>query len=247
MHWSWPSFGSMVTCGAEMGVDERLPEVVLIRRNVISVAAYLQMEKASMRNILTAFLVTAILANSLIGCATTQQANGSPRYSPAQRVFLVRHAERYYDSREDPPLTAEGRERAKALAETLRDAGVTAIITSQWLRAKDTAQPLADLLKITPEVVPTADLPQEYFEATANALRRHNDGAVLIVGHITVPNIIAALGGPYLPTICESVYSDLFLQVPALGWDGLTRLHYGAGEDISPRCRNLPVPLNDPQ
>jgi hypothetical protein len=26
MHWSWPSFGSMVTCGAEMGVDEKLPE-----------------------------------------------------------------------------------------------------------------------------------------------------------------------------------------------------------------------------
>jgi hypothetical protein len=32
----------------------------------------------------------------------------------------------------------------------------------------------------------------------------------------------------------------LFLLVPALGWDGLTRLRYGAGEEISPRCRNLP-------
>mgnify|MGYP003575678616 CR=1 FL=1 len=57
----------------------------------------------------------------------------------------MRHAERFNDSREDPPLTAEGKERAKALADTLRDAGVTAIITSQWMRAKDTAQPLADL------------------------------------------------------------------------------------------------------
>ena len=193
-----------------------------------------------MRNVLTSFIVTAVLAGCLTGCATMQQANGSPQYSPAQRVFLVRHAERYYDSREDPPLTAEGKERARALAETLRDAGVTAIITSQWIRAKDTAQPLANLLKITPEVVPTADPPQEYFEATANALRRHKNGAVLIVGHITVPNVIAALGGPQLPTICESVYSDLFLHVPSLGWDGLTRLHYGTAEDISPRCRNLP-------
>ena len=73
--------------------------------------------------------------------------NASLQYNPAQRVFLVRHAERFNDSREDPPLTAQGKERAKALVDTLRDAAVTAIITSQWLRAKDTAQPLADLLE----------------------------------------------------------------------------------------------------
>ena len=90
------------------------------------------------------------------------------------------------------------------------------MITSQWLRAKDTAQPLADLLKIIPEVVPTADPPQEYFEATANALRWHNDGAVLIVGHITVPNVIAALGGPHLPTICETRICSCRFRL----WDG---------------------------
>jgi phosphohistidine phosphatase SixA len=175
-----------------------------------------------------------------------QSTDGSSLYNPTQRVFLVRHAERFNDSREDPPLTAEGRERAKALAYTLRDAGVTAIITSQWIRAKDTAQPLADLLKITPQVIPTADPPHEYFQATSNALRRLKDDSVLVVGHITIPNIIAELGGPQLPTICESVFSDLFLLVPALGWDGLTRLRYGAVEDISPRCRNLPDLRSDP-
>jgi phosphohistidine phosphatase SixA len=186
------------------------------------------------------FIVAAVLAGSLTGCATMQPNNDSLLYNPAQRVFLVRHAERYHDSREDPPLTDQGKERAKALADTLRDAGITAIITSQWIRAKDTAQPLANLLTITPQVVPTTDQPQEYFEATANALRRLKDDTVLIVGHITVPNIIAELGGPPLPTICESVFSDLFLLIPALGWDGLTKLHYGVGEAISPRCRTVP-------
>jgi phosphohistidine phosphatase SixA len=192
-----------------------------------------------MRDILNCLFLTTVLAGSLAGCAIMQSTNDSAVYNPAQRVFLVRHAERFNDSREDPPLTAEGKQRAKALADTLRDAGVTAIITSQWKRAKDTAQPLADLLKITPEVIPTADPPHGYFQATANALRRLKDDTVLVVGHITVPNIIAELGGPQLPTICESVFSDLFLLVPALGWDGLTRLRYGAGEEISPRCRNL--------
>jgi len=192
-----------------------------------------------MRDILNWLLLTTVLAGSLAGCAIIQSTNDSAVYNSAQRVFLVRHAERFNDSREDPPLTAEGKQRAKALADTLRDAGVTAIITSQWKRAKDTAQPLADLLKITPEVIPTADPPHEYFQATANALRRLKDDTVLVVGHITIPNIIAELGGPQLSTICESVFSDLFLLVPALGWDGLTRLRYGAGEEISPRCRNL--------
>jgi phosphohistidine phosphatase SixA len=193
-----------------------------------------------MNYILRCFVVTTVLASSLTGCATMHSTNEASLYNPAQRVFLVRHAERFNDSREDPPLTAEGKERAKALADTLRDAGITAIITSQWTRAKDTAQPLANLLKITPEVIPTADPPHEYFEATASALRRLKNDTVLIVGHITIPNIIAELGGPQLPTICESVFSDLFLLVPALGWDGLTRLRYGAGEDISQRCKNLP-------
>ena len=58
-----------------------------------------------------------------------QSTDGSSLYNPTLRFFLVRHAERLNDSREDPPLTAEGRERAKALAYTLRDAGITAIIT----------------------------------------------------------------------------------------------------------------------
>jgi phosphohistidine phosphatase SixA len=192
-----------------------------------------------MRDILNCLFLTTVLAGSLAGCAIMQSTNDSAVDNPARRVFLVRHAERFNDSREDPPLTAEGEQRAKALADTLRDAGVTAIITSQWKRAKDTAQLLADLLKITPEVIPTADPPHEYFQATANAIRRLKDDTVLVVGHITVPNIIAELGGPQLPTICESVFSDLFLLVPALGWDGLTRLRYGAGEEISPRCRNV--------
>ncbi len=70
------------------------------------------------------------------------------------------------------------------------------------------------------------------------------DETVLIVGHITVTGVIAALGGPRLPTICDNVFSDLFLFTPAAGDAGLLHLHYGAAEDISPRCRiSRPVRL----
>jgi hypothetical protein len=64
---------------------------------------------------------------------------------------------------------------------------------------------------------------------------------VLVVGHITVTGVIAALGGLSLPTICDNVFSDLFLFLPAAGEAGLIHLHYGAAEDISPRCRLTPL------
>jgi len=50
----------------------------------------------------------------------------------AQRaVFLVRHADRL-DQSEDSPLSQAGEERAQRLASLLKDAGITAIYTSQF-------------------------------------------------------------------------------------------------------------------
>jgi hypothetical protein len=113
-----------------------------------------------------------------------------------------------------------------------------AIITTQWRRTRDTVKPLAALLKITPEVVPVYEGKSlENIREVAAAVRRHKDETVLVVGHITVTRVIAALGGPDLPTICENVFSDLFLYTPAAGEEGLIRLRYGAPEDISRNCR----------
>lgn len=115
---------------------------------------------------------------------------------------------------------------------------MTAIITTQWRRTRDTAKPLASLLKITPEIVPVHDgKSRENIQEVAAAVRRHKDETVLVVGHITVTGVITALGGPRLPTICEPVFSQLFFFTPALGEDGLLRVLYGAAEDISRNCR----------
>jgi phosphohistidine phosphatase SixA len=178
----------------------------------------------------------SLSAMSVFGCAVGPKQNGE-NLGSARYVFLVRHTEREWEG-EDPPLTAAGQARAQALAATLRDAGVTAIITTQWRRTGDTVKPLAALLKITPEVVPVYEGKSlEYIREVAAAVRRHKDETVLVVGHITVTRVIAALGGPDLPTICENVFSDLFLYTPAAGEEGLIRLRYGAPEDISRNCR----------
>ena len=72
----------------------------------------------------------------------------------------------------------------------------------------------------------------------------HKEEVVLVIGHITVTGVIAALGGPRLPTICDNVFSDLFMFAPSARDRGLLHLHYGAVEDISPQCR-LTAPLRD--
>ena len=52
-----------------------------------------------------------------------------------QAVIVVRHAE-MADQSDDTALSAKGRARAKALADLLRAAGVTHIITSEFRRSQ---------------------------------------------------------------------------------------------------------------
>lgn len=196
------------------------------------------------KRLVSRLLCSAFFIVNLAGCASHTQSAGADKLSSARLVFLVRHTEREWEG-EDPPLTRTGELRAQALTATLRDAGITAIITTQWQRTRDTAKPLAAILRITPEVVPVYEgKAAENSLAVAAAVRRRKDEVVLVVGHITVTGVIAALGGPHLPTICDNVFSDLFVFAPAAGDQGLLHLHYGAVEDISPQCR-LTAPIRE--
>src|SRR5215813_10050359 len=72
-------------------------------------------------------------------------------------VIIVRHAEKAATPVDDPPLSAAGETRAKALWDVVKDAGVDAIITTQFVRTKETAEPTAKRLKLTPHVINTSD------------------------------------------------------------------------------------------
>ena len=69
---------------------------------------------------------------------------------PARTITLVRHgqtassARHAYSGRSDIPLTDTGREQAAAAAQRLADAAVDAVISSPLIRARDTAQAIAD-------------------------------------------------------------------------------------------------------
>lgn len=118
-------------------------------------------------------------------------------------VVFVRHGEREAVGA-DPALTAAGRERARRLARMLRDAGVSAIFTSEARRTKETAQPLAAALHLGPKVI-ADDLDAARAELLASG------GCVLVIGHTdTVPALVAKLGGPADLSIADDEF-DRFL------------------------------------
>lgn len=178
-------------------------------------------------------LLSLLLAAAIWGaCSTRAVAQAPARTGSPALVVLVRHGEKASDQGEDPALTPAGLQRARALATSLRHAGVTAIITTQLRRTRQTAQPLAAALGLTPEIVPVSvdwDQMDVHVKAVVAALYRHPGEVVLVVGHQnTVPPIIAALGGPDLPGICDPVFGNLYVLVPGARQAHLVQSHYGA-------------------
>ena len=144
-------------------------------------------------------------------------------------VVLVRHAEFVLGTSDDPSLNDAGRKRAQDLAAALHDAGVSAILTSEFRRTRETAQPIAAALGLTPKAIGVGDGLRAHLAALARAVRGEQSGAVLVIGHgETVPMLIAELGGPRLRNLCETAFDRLFVLVPAGGKMLLTRARYGA-------------------
>lgn len=158
-------------------------------------------------------------------CVTTRQTD------PAlTTVYLVRHGEKStaVANDPDPALTLAGRARAEALAAKLGNAGVTHIISTQWTRTRETAKPLASRLGLTTEIVPT--IGSAFADSSAAAVLRHRGGTILVVDHSnTTASVIAALGGPRLPDLCDSEHSNLFvMKITKSPGPTIVREHYGA-------------------
>jgi broad specificity phosphatase PhoE len=118
-------------------------------------------------------------------------------------VLLLRHAERDNDS-----LSEEGLERADGLAHVALKAGVTAIYTTDTERARQTVQPLADLLELDPLIYQVGS-PDQIRELANKVQRDHYGTVVLIVGHNpTVPLIIDALGGDATSCSIGAAYDE---------------------------------------
>ena len=126
-----------------------------------------------------AFTIAAMLL--LSACAHTMPTTDA--------VFLVRHAEKTTEKK-DPGLTEAGKARAVALADRLEDEGITHIHSSDYIRTRDTAAPLAERLGLEVALYNPRDLP-----GMAETLKAM-PGRHLVVGHSnTTGELTELLGG----------------------------------------------------
>ena len=139
-------------------------------------------------------------------------------------VFLVRHAEKTME-KTDPGLTEAGQARAIALAERLEGEGITHIHSSDYIRTRDTAAPLAERLGLKVEIYDAGDLP-----SIAEKLKAI-PGRHLVVGHSnTTPQLTELLGGDGGTPIVEATeYDRLYVVTIEAGEPVKTYLtRYGA-------------------
>jgi broad specificity phosphatase PhoE len=173
---------------------------------------------------MTRTLFTRIPGLRILGPAIAVLLTAAPFAAAQQAVIVVRHAEKA-DQTPDTALSPKGRARAKALAELLRGAGVTNIITSEFLRSRETAAPLAKALGLTPEQVSARDLPA--LVARLHALDPAS--IVVVVGHSnTIPPMLSVLGWPNTLDLHDGDYDDVFVLAPHPGERAsMVRLKYG--------------------
>jgi len=177
---------------------------------------------------------SAILFTLVILFCQTALAQGE--FKPTT-VILVRHAEKEDEPKQDPPLKKEGVARSEELARILSVAGIKAIYTSQFIRTKQTAEPLTAKIGVDATVLTIKPNPsnlrliaeESTAELVSRILQRPGDTA-LVIGHSNwIPDVIKMLGGDVVPTIDEKKFDDLFIvTVYGKGKAKVVQLKYGA-------------------
>ncbi|HUF03877.1 MAG TPA: histidine phosphatase family protein [Aridibacter sp.] len=128
-------------------------------------------------------------------------------------VFLVRHAEKTDDGK-DPELSEEGKKRTEELAEALQSADIEYVHSTDFIRTRETAAPIAKEAGSEVEIYDPEDL-----AGFAKKLKE-TGGRHLVVGHSnTTPDLAKLLGGDPGTAIDEKGEYDR-LYVVTIGKDG---------------------------
>ena len=156
----------------------------------------------------------ALLAISLFGSACSQTSRPkigrSATDGSVTTIYAVRHAEK--DEGQDPPLTTRGNLRAQALAEMLGDDDIAAVFATEYLRTKQTVEPLARALGTEVEESP-AGRPGELAK---RILTEFTGMAVVAAAHSnTLPRLLTSLGVSEVIELADYEYGDLFVVVVA--------------------------------
>ena len=136
----------------------------------------------------------------------------APRPQPLV-VFLVRHAEKV-DASDESKLSPAGNSRAEVLATTLHDADIEFVHSTDFIRTRKTALPVATKCGRKVDLYEAGDLP-----ALVEQLKS-SGGRHLVVGHSnTTPKLVELLGGEPGSKIEEKEYDRLYILT--IGTDGV--------------------------
>jgi broad specificity phosphatase PhoE len=146
-----------------------------------------------------------LLAAVLLACVAVGPV------SAAERIIIVRHAERATGQGDDD-LSAVGRARAEKLAKELAAEAVTHVFVSERKRTGQTA-PIGD------QAPGGGDPSAAQVRATLDAIAKLPATAhVLVVGHSnTVPLFLEQLGAAEKVTIRDDEFDKIFVVTPVKG------------------------------
>lgn len=129
----------------------------------------------------------------------------SPKQEP-KTIYIVRHAEKILEG-DDPGLSVAGTARSKKLSQILEAKEIQHIFSTNTVRTKSTAQPLADVKGLTIEIYDPKnhdDLVKELRQRTGN---------ILVVGHSNTINHLANYfvgSGEKYPELQDIEYDFIF-------------------------------------
>jgi broad specificity phosphatase PhoE len=123
--------------------------------------------------------------------------------------FIVRHAEKNLEEKDNPNLTEDGKRRANLLAQLMKNANVQRVGHTNTKRSVQTAQPLISALNCGYDVYSSSSI-EAYLLNTIDACKGKS---VLVVAHSnTVPTILNYLvGSEKYQDIPDEEYDNLYV------------------------------------
>jgi phosphohistidine phosphatase SixA len=122
-------------------------------------------------------------------------------------IYIVRHAEKSTDPKNDPYLTAQGEQRAEALKLLLQNKKIKQIFSTNTNRTKETAKPMSSFTNIPIQL---------YNNDTISNFYKHiflSKKNTLVIGHSnTVLNMLDTLGlVRRIQSIGDKEYDNIFI------------------------------------
>ena len=125
-------------------------------------------------------------------------------------IYLIRHSEKKVSSHNefDPPLTGCGIKRSEYLSSFFEDIDIQNIYSTNYLRTKSTAMPIALTKKVDVQYYDSSDL--KTFSERIMDLKQNS----LVVGHSnTTPVLAGLLVDEVIDSFDESIYNRIYKVV----------------------------------